>query len=127
MDDALKTRGIIYLNVETWLLFSPPYQNLWLRAWADTMQKAIRLKSNQLSVEFKIGLNQNTIAIIKACLVHTRESIYSHLRKVVVVKKARDSKNQKNYKVKNYEEQFYRKNGMCTRKNKNKKYIKTTT
>ena len=24
MDDALKTRGIIYLNVETWLLFAPP-------------------------------------------------------------------------------------------------------
>jgi len=24
MDDALKTRGIIYLNVETWLLFVPP-------------------------------------------------------------------------------------------------------
>ena len=23
MDDALKTRGIIYLNVETWLLFAP--------------------------------------------------------------------------------------------------------
>jgi len=24
MDDALKTRGIIYLNVETWFLFVPP-------------------------------------------------------------------------------------------------------
>jgi len=24
MDDALKTRGIIYLNVETWMLFVPP-------------------------------------------------------------------------------------------------------
>jgi len=24
MDDALKTRGIIYLNVETLLLFAPP-------------------------------------------------------------------------------------------------------
>jgi len=23
MDDALKTRAIIYLNVETWLLFAP--------------------------------------------------------------------------------------------------------
>jgi len=33
MDDALKTRGIIYLNIETWLLFAPPpYKNLWLRA-----------------------------------------------------------------------------------------------
>jgi len=32
MDDALKTRGIIYLNVETWLLFATPYQNFWLRA-----------------------------------------------------------------------------------------------
>ena len=33
MDVALKTRGIIYLNVETWLLFAPPYQNFWLRAY----------------------------------------------------------------------------------------------
>jgi len=24
MVDALKTRGIIYLNVETWFLFTPP-------------------------------------------------------------------------------------------------------
>jgi len=32
MDDTLKTRGIIYLNVVTWLLFAPPYQNFWLRA-----------------------------------------------------------------------------------------------
>jgi len=24
MDDALKTRGIIYLNFESWLLFVPP-------------------------------------------------------------------------------------------------------
>jgi len=24
MDDALKTRGFIHLNVETWLLFAPP-------------------------------------------------------------------------------------------------------
>jgi len=23
MDDALKTRGIVYLNVEAWLLFAP--------------------------------------------------------------------------------------------------------
>jgi len=33
MDNALKTRGITYLNAETWLLFAPPYQNFWLRAW----------------------------------------------------------------------------------------------
>ena len=24
VDDILKTRGIVYLNVETWLLFAPP-------------------------------------------------------------------------------------------------------
>jgi len=24
MDDALKTRGIVYLNFESWLLFVPP-------------------------------------------------------------------------------------------------------
>jgi len=29
----VKTRGIKYLNVETWILFAPPYQNFWLRAW----------------------------------------------------------------------------------------------
>jgi len=33
MIDALKTRGIKYSHVETWLLFAPPYQNFWLRAW----------------------------------------------------------------------------------------------
>ena len=33
MDDALKTSDIIYLNAETWMLFVPPYQNIWLRAW----------------------------------------------------------------------------------------------
>jgi len=33
MDDVFsKTRGIIYLNVESWFLFAPPYQNFWLRA-----------------------------------------------------------------------------------------------
>jgi len=31
--DALKTRAIIYFNVETWSLLAPsPYQNFWLRA-----------------------------------------------------------------------------------------------
>jgi len=30
MDDASNTRGIKYLNVDTWLLF-PPYENFWLR------------------------------------------------------------------------------------------------
>jgi len=34
MDDALKTRGIIYLNVETGFLFATPHQNFWLHAWA---------------------------------------------------------------------------------------------
>jgi len=33
MDDILKTKGIIYLNVESWLLFAPPNQNFWLRTW----------------------------------------------------------------------------------------------
>jgi len=33
MDDALKTRVTKYFNVETWLLFAPPYLNFWLRAW----------------------------------------------------------------------------------------------
>jgi len=33
VDDALKSCGVIYLNVDTLLLFAPPpYQNLWLRA-----------------------------------------------------------------------------------------------
>ena len=33
MDDViLETRGIIYLNVESWFLFAPSYQNFWLRA-----------------------------------------------------------------------------------------------
>jgi len=30
MDDASITRGIKYLNVDTWLLF-PTYENFWLR------------------------------------------------------------------------------------------------
>jgi len=33
VDDALKTRGIKYLNIGTWLLFDPTYQNFSLRAW----------------------------------------------------------------------------------------------
>jgi len=36
MDDALKTRDIIYLNFETWLLFAPPYQNFWLHPWSES-------------------------------------------------------------------------------------------
>jgi len=32
MDDTLKTRGIIYSNVETGLWFAVPYRNFWLRA-----------------------------------------------------------------------------------------------
>jgi len=32
MDDAVKTRGIVYWNVESWFLFAPRYQNSWLRA-----------------------------------------------------------------------------------------------
>ena len=38
MGDALKTWGIIYLNVETWLLLAP-YQNFWLRACSRTVVK----------------------------------------------------------------------------------------
>jgi len=33
LDDASKTRSIKYSNVETFLLFTPRYQNFWLRAW----------------------------------------------------------------------------------------------
>jgi len=29
----VKTRGIKYFNVETWMLFVPSYQDFWLRAW----------------------------------------------------------------------------------------------
>ena len=32
MDDASKTKSMIYLNVETWLLLAHPHQNFWLRA-----------------------------------------------------------------------------------------------
>jgi len=37
MDDALETRGIIYLNIETWLLFASPikisgYAPVWVTA-----------------------------------------------------------------------------------------------
>jgi len=32
MNDALKARGIIYLNVENWLVFAPPPVNFLLRA-----------------------------------------------------------------------------------------------
>jgi len=39
VDDALKTRGNIYLNVETSLLFAPPYQNFWLRACCGAKEK----------------------------------------------------------------------------------------
>jgi len=33
MNDALQTRGNIYLNVEAWLMFAHPYQNFSLCAW----------------------------------------------------------------------------------------------
>jgi len=33
MYGALKTRGIKYSNVETLLLFAPPFKKFWLRAW----------------------------------------------------------------------------------------------
>jgi len=33
IDDVLKTRGIKYSHVETWLLFDPLHLNFWLRAW----------------------------------------------------------------------------------------------
>jgi len=32
VDDALKSRRIIYLNVDTLLLLATPYQNFWLPA-----------------------------------------------------------------------------------------------
>jgi len=32
VDDALKSKGIIYFNVDTLLLFAPTHQNFWLRA-----------------------------------------------------------------------------------------------
>jgi len=35
VDDALKTRGNIYLIAETSLFFAPLYQNFWLRACSD--------------------------------------------------------------------------------------------
>jgi len=28
----VKTRGVKYFSVETWILFFPPYQTFWLRA-----------------------------------------------------------------------------------------------
>jgi len=48
VDDVLKASGMIYSNVKTWLLFTPPpYQNFWLRAWftrpAYTHKVALRL------------------------------------------------------------------------------------
>jgi len=43
MDDALKTRGNIYLNVETWLLFAPSNQNFWLRDWLELARLKLML------------------------------------------------------------------------------------
>ena len=51
MDDTLKTRGLIYLNVETWLLFAPPYQNCWLRACVDQ-----RCSGNFTGTEALLGI-----------------------------------------------------------------------
>jgi len=43
-DDALKTRGIKYSNVETWFLLAPPpNQNLWLRPWASINYRGARV------------------------------------------------------------------------------------
>jgi len=38
MDDALKTRNIIYFNVESWFLFAP-HQKFWLRAWSQCSRR----------------------------------------------------------------------------------------
>jgi len=37
IDEGLKIMGIkyLYLKVETRLLFAPPYENFWLRAWLE--------------------------------------------------------------------------------------------
>ena len=56
MDDILKTRGITYLNVETWVLFAP-YKNFWLRActrpdsfavWVSAVNQLLLQKLNQI-------------------------------------------------------------------------------
>jgi len=36
MDDALETRGIKYINTETWLLFAP-LSKFWLRACSEPL------------------------------------------------------------------------------------------
>jgi len=41
----VKTRGVKYFNVETWILFAP-YQNFWLRAWPQ-VNKASHCGSKQ--------------------------------------------------------------------------------
>ena len=41
MNDALKTRGNKHLNTEAWLLFAPPYQHFWLRAWLTVRIKLV--------------------------------------------------------------------------------------
>ena len=41
VDDALKTRGIKYLNIGTWLLFASTYQNFSLRAWLQAHSRCL--------------------------------------------------------------------------------------
>ena len=53
MDDAFKTRGNIYLNVETSLLFVPPYQNFWLRACARAGNEIFLILYILPSVDFR--------------------------------------------------------------------------
>jgi len=40
MDDALKTRGITYSNIEIRVLFAP-HQNFWLRAWPKATKSSV--------------------------------------------------------------------------------------
>jgi len=30
----VKTRGVRYFNVDTWMWFASPYQNFWIRVWS---------------------------------------------------------------------------------------------
>jgi len=60
VDGDLKTRGNIYLNVETSLLFAPLYQNFWLRACVQPWNAAN--KSSPPS--FELGrTNVNCVAL----------------------------------------------------------------
>jgi len=59
VEHALKTRGIIYLNVETSLLFAPSFQNFWPRAWlktSDFFSFVLIISSDQSQSEAKFNL-----------------------------------------------------------------------